>query len=353
MERSQVIVHPYDMSQPDWVRCVMPFLQLIGNKDYKFTPSITQIICNNKEALKQTKAVILQKPTAPGRAQIALYYYQLKKECGFKLVTDMDDLLWELPPIIAGHAKHIENHDQKMLTSLKQVLRVFDTVVCSTRYLAGRIKSDLGVNAVVMPNGISRSLFGQNQRTSAFSGVPKVMYAGSLGHFADGIKGDLDGPWIPWIRKHVADGSIDFYIFGEPDFLKDLEGKYTKIPYTNFLPYASTAANFKPDFFLAPLANNNFNKAKSDLKLKEAAALGAVFIGSDFANSPYSYAPKEQLVGIDASVDDLEVIFKNLCEPNHYMQAINWQYQALEEKHWAHEDPEYQKKFIATYLGLD
>jgi hypothetical protein len=26
------------------------------------------------------------------------------------------------------------------------------------------------------------------------------------------------------------------------------------------------------------------------------------------------------------------------------MQAINWQYQAMKEKHWAHEDLEYQKK---------
>ena len=351
MSRQQVIVHPYDMTQSDWVRCIMPFLQLVGKKDFPITPSITEIICNSKEALKQTQVVILQKPTAPGRAQIALFYSKLKKECGFKLVTDMDDLLWELSPIIASYAKHIDNYDQMMLTNLKQVLPLFDTVVCSTRYLASRVKSDLGINAVVMPNGVSKSLFGMIPKTTPFTGVPKVMYAGNLGHFEDGIAGDLEGPWIPWIRKHVADGSIDFYIFGEPEFLKDLEGKFTKIPYTNFLPYASTAASYKPDFFLAPLANNNFNKAKSDLKLKEAAALGAVFIGSDFANSPYSYAPKEQLVNTNATVEDLDAIFKNLCEPERYMQALNWQYQAMEEKHWAHEDSEYQKRFFATYLG--
>jgi hypothetical protein len=33
------------------------------------------------------------------------------------------------------------------------------------------------------------------------------------------------------------------------------------------------------------------------------------------------------------------------------MQALNWQYQAMEEKHWAHEDPEFQKKYVATYFG--
>jgi hypothetical protein len=43
-------------------------------------------------------------------------------------------------------------------------------------------------------------------------------------------------------------------------------------------------------------------------------------------------------------------MFQNLCEPEKFMQAINWQYQAMEEKHWAHEDPEYIKKFVATYL---
>lgn len=133
-------------------------------------------------------------------------------------------------------------------------------------------------------------------------------------------------------------------------FLKDLDGKYTKIPYTNFMQFAATAASYKPDFFLAPLAANNFNRAKSDLNLKEAAALGAVFIGSDFASSPYSYAPKEQLVGSSATVEELDAIFAQLCNPEKFMQALNWQYQAMDEKHWAHEDPEFQKKYVATYL---
>ena len=350
MSKNQVIVHPYDMAQADWVRCILPCLQFMGTNDFHIIPSITEIICTNKDALKQTRAVILQKPTAPGRAQIALFYAKLKKELGFKLVTDMDDLLWNLPPIIASYAKHIPNHDELMLSTLKQVLPLFDTVVCSTRYLASRIKSDIGVNAVVMPNGVSKSLFGMTKRTSVFTGKPKVMYAGSLGHFANGVLGDLEGAWIPWIRKHVADGSIDFYIFGEPDFLKDLEGKYTKIPYTNYLPFAQTVASYRPDFFLAPLAPIDFNRAKSDLKLKEAAALGSVFIGSDFAGSPYSSAPKEQLVSTTATVDELDAIFNDLCEPEKFMQAIRWQYQAMEEKHWAHEDPEYLKKFVATYL---
>lgn len=246
--KSQVIVYPYDMGQSDWVRCIAPLSQFMGPNDFQVVPSVTQIICSNKEALKQTRAVILQKPTAPGRAQIALYYAKLKKECGFKLVTDLDDLQWDLSPVIASYAKQIPNHDQMMLASLMQVLPLFDVVVCSTRYLASRIKSDLGVNAVVMPNGISKSLFGMSQRTSAFTGKPKVMYAGSLEHFTAEIPGDLESVWIPWIRKHIEDGSIDFQIFGEPDFLKDLDGKYTKIPYTNFMQFAATAASYKPDF---------------------------------------------------------------------------------------------------------
>lgn len=191
--KSQVIAHPYDMAQSDWVRCIAPLSQFMGPNDFQVVPSITQIICTNKDALKQTRAVVLQKPTAPERAQIALYYAKLKKECGFKLVTDLDDLQWDLSPVIASYAKNIPNHDQMMLASLKQVLPLFDVVVCSTRYLASRIKSDLGVNAVVMPNGVSKSLFGMSQRTSAFTGKPKVMYAGSLENFTAEIPGDLEG----------------------------------------------------------------------------------------------------------------------------------------------------------------
>lgn len=351
MSRPHVIIHPYDMAQSDWVRCILPSMQFMCPNPFGVNPSVTRFPCTSKDALKNVRAIILQKSNAPGNAQIAAMYYKVKKECGFKLVTDIDDLMWDLSPIIASYAKGIENHDQQMKNSLKQMLPVFDTVVCSTRYLASRIKADIGVNAVVMPNGVSKSLFGAHKTTAPFNGKPKVMYAGNLGHFIDGNLGDLDGPWAPWIRRHVEDGSIDFYIFGKPDFLNGLEGKYTSLPYTSVLQFPSMAASYRPDFYLAPLANNNFNKAKSDLKLKEAAALGAVFIGSDFSDSPYSYAPKTQLVNQSATDDVLEETFAKLCEPDNFMSAINWQYQAMEEKHWLYEDPEFQKKFVSTYFG--
>lgn len=351
MAKPHVIYHPYDMAQSDWVRCILPLTQFMCPNAFQVAPSITHMPCANKDTLKKTRSVIMQKSNAPGRAEIAVMYSKLKKECGFKLVTDIDDLMWDLSPIIASYAKNIPNHDQMMINSLKQMLPLFDTVVCSTRYLASRIKSDIGVNAVVMPNGVSKSLFGAHRTTTAFSGKPKVMYAGNLGHFIDGNLGDLEGPWATWIRRHVEDGSIDFFIFGQPEFLKGLEGKYTSLPYTSVAAFPATAASYRPDFYLAPLANNNFNKAKSDLKLKEAAALGAVFIGSDFAGSPYSYAPKEQLVQQSGTAEELDEIFGKLCDPVNFMQAIQWQYQAMEEKHWLYEDPEYQKKFIATYCS--
>jgi len=85
------------------------------------------------------------------------------------------------------------------------------------------------------------------------------------------------------------------------------------------------------------------------LKLKEAAALGAVFVGSGFAAGPYFYAPAEQRVGPAATEADLDSLFDNLCDPENYMKAIRWQYQMLTEKHWAYEDPEFQKRFVATY----
>ena len=53
MIRTQVIVHPYDMAQSDWVRCILPCTQFMGPNDFQVVPSITQIVCANKDALKQ------------------------------------------------------------------------------------------------------------------------------------------------------------------------------------------------------------------------------------------------------------------------------------------------------------
>lgn len=349
-ERPHVIIHLSDRAQSDWVRLVLPFMQLMGPNEYGIVPSFTQMPCSNSANLKKTCAVILQKPTMPGHAQVALMYSKLKKECGFKLITDMDDLMWDLSPVIRSYAPQIDNFEEHTKNTLKQVLSVFDLVTCSTRYLATRIKQDLGVkNVVVVPNGVSKSLFGQRKRTLPFEGRPRVMYAGNLGHTTENILGDFEGPWVPWIRKRIECGDVDFCTFGEPPFLKDLKGKFTSIPYTDAMQFPSVAVSCRPDFYLAPLANNNFNQAKSDLKLKEAAALGAVFIGNGFASGPYFYAPSEQRVATAATEADLDAMFHKLCVPENYMKAIEWQYQMMENKHWAYEDSEFQKNFVSVY----
>ena len=228
---------------------------------------------------------------------------------------------------------------------------IYLVMIWSDRYLANRVKEDLGVHAIVMPNGVSKSLFGSHKTTAAFTGKPKVMYAGALGHTTDKILGDFEGPWVPWIKNSIEDGSIDFLTFGTPDFLKGLEGKYTSIPYTSVMQFPGVAASYRPDFYLAPLASNNFNRAKSDLKLKEAAALGAVFIGSDFENSPYGYAPKEQLVTESDTPESLADKFNALCKPENFMSAIEWQYNMIEKEHWYIEDPVFQRNFAFTYFG--
>ena len=100
MNKPNVIIHPYSFNQSDWVRLFLPFMQFMRANEFQVIPSFSTLPCLNKDYLKQTRAVILQKSNAPGRAQLALAYSNLKKECGFKLITDIDDLMWDLSPVI-------------------------------------------------------------------------------------------------------------------------------------------------------------------------------------------------------------------------------------------------------------
>lgn len=348
--RPYVIIHPSDLAQSDWVRCILPFMQYMCPNEQMIFPSITQVACTNKEILKRTSIIVIQRPTSPVKMQMVEMYAQMKRECGFRLVTDIDDLQWELSPIIKDFAKAAGDVEKIIKDRLKTILPKFDRVVCSTPYLAKRLLMDLSVIAKVLPNAVSRSLFGFYHRESAFSGKPRVMYAGGSGHSTANDPGDFAGPWIPWIRKRVEEGSIDFYMFGQSDFMKGLEGKYTSIPYVNMVQFPAVAASYRPDFYLAPLCDINFNRAKSDLKLKEAAVLGAVFMGSDIPDGPYSYAPKEQLVAPLDSVETLDAKFEFLCNAENYMAAINWQNRNLAENHWLYEDLEYQKALMKVYF---
>ena len=82
-------------------------------------------------------------------------------------------------------------------------------------------------------------------------------------------------------------------------------------------------------FSSGPLVNNVFNKCKSALRHTESCAAGTVFLGTVFREdkwSPYEEINPKCKVYDDATVEDIDKIFFDLCNKDNYNEVLNWQY---------------------------
>jgi hypothetical protein len=100
------------------------------------------------------------------------------------------------------------------------------------------------------------------------------------------------------------------------------------------------------DIGIMPLVPNNFNRGKSDIKAIEHYVDGVPCIGSVFEGEwkgPYENNPLT--LPTNCTVEDIDKLFNELCEPEMYNRIKNEQYKKLyTEGRWI-ESAEYVNKW--------
>lgn len=199
---------------------------------------------------------------------------------GHHVVLDLDDLLWDFPP---GHPSPPPRaHRENLLRAVREV----SLVTVSTPYLAERLRervSDCAPIEVI-----------ENRAPSEFlAPVPvqrrlgerlRVLYTGSTTH----------GPDIALIAQAVkaTAGKVDWVFFRRPP--KGVAQRTVRCaPQVPFETFPARLRELAPHVVVAPLVDHPFNRAKSPLKLFEAAYAGAACIASDL--EPYAENPGPKL----------------------------------------------------------
>lgn len=132
---------------------------------------------------------------------------------------------------------------------------------------------------------------------------PRILYCGSGAHFDvdSRVKHQDDFAHVnDVIRRTVKDFQWVFF-GGFPGPLRDLvaSGKVEYHSWTSLMEYPYKIHSLKPQIMYAPLQNNNFNKAKSDLKFIEGCCMGIPTICQDietYSNAFYKFDTGDDLV---------------------------------------------------------
>ena len=313
-------------------------------------------VVRDEYLLKHAVAVVIGRPFGNGGNEFISYYGRIKKKYNLRIVIDYDDLLWDVcgynmfPPY-----NHVKIDPFYAGNGIESFIRYVDDVLVSTVYLGRCFVTRFGKDVPVkcVPNYLPHAWYGHRKhRITDKLTKPVVVYGGSTTHYTPKDPGDFGGPWVDWMIDAVTNDRIELHMFDNgvsSEFFAPIADKVIHHDHVNSLDWGATLREVEGDFYLAPLAENTFNKCKSNLKLLEACASGMCLIGSSFEDGPYEEAHKISKIDNNWSVDQLQSRVDELCEPSNYNDAMDFQ-DTLIGKYWL-ENTDNLTKVLSAWCG--
>ena len=207
-----------------------------------------------------------------------VFFFFWKEKYGFKIIQDIDDY-WVLP---FNHYMY-----SKIDAAKKQLfdqLILADVVLCSTPYLLNKcleFNDNCHLRENYIPIGYQQF---QPEYIPVQNRKPIIGICGSLSHYDDWMSIRNQLKRIQGLEKY-----FDFVVAGYADETKVSKEKWNKIVnlFSNpkvfrHLPVNQYINFYKHiDILLAPLEINEFNKAKSNLKILESSVKSTITISNN------------------------------------------------------------------------
>lgn len=267
----------YSNERPEWacpqIRLLQPFTRLTGEFELVWGVRDEGGQGVADETLASDADLVVMQRFFPVSAQIKLM--ELIRASGKPVVLDIDDLITDLPSDNPHHA-YAEGVKPALLEALAQA----DAVVCSSEVLKEHL-SAYAQDIVVLPNAVDTELFhapvptprpvvtlgllGSQTHATDFALLEPVLDA-LLAKYGERLRIVFMGMVPERWQGHAA---ISGHAF-EPDYAA----------------YASKLKALGIDIALVPLADNAFNRAKSNIKWLEYSACGIAGVYSDLP--PYN-----------------------------------------------------------------
>lgn len=320
----------YDKSGPKYHRCLLPSFLMDG----------VETIVNHTLVEEQLEGVdVLFFNRMVGNTTIKRMT-ELRDKYGFKIVIDFDDH-WRLDP---GHYLFDTYEHYRLSEIMELFIKIADAVTVTHERLLAEVLP-LNPNVHILPNAIPK--WGQFLTKKQDSEFTRLFWAGGVTHRKD----------IEILRNPVKrfTGNIQMVMGG---YVENPEFKAMASAYTNgcklnhelleALPVEDYYhAYSKCDISLIPLQPGRFNSFKSNLKILEAANIGAPVIVSEV--EPYLGFPQRIVNYVEQQIDwglHINTLLKN----TEWAKVQGLQLQAYCDIHYNFENINKERKQIFDYV---
>ena len=276
----------------------------------------------------KVQAVRIQRQATGHQLEFVKFLKEVSKQIGFRLIYEIDDVVFSED--IPDYNKYKPAFtDPQIRKNCQEIMNLCDEVTVTCKFMKEYYMEKTGhKNITVIPNFPPKfwlgHFFDEKQISANYDThkrKPRIFYAGSGAHFdVDNRVNQNDD--FAHVVKSIAD-TVDKYqwvfLGAYPLPLQHLvrSGKIEFHPWSNLYFYGEKIKNLRVNMMIAPLQNNNFNKAKSELKLIEANAFGLPIACQNLC----TYEDAE--FKFDTGEEMIEVIDDALSKKGRYMNICN------------------------------
>jgi glycosyltransferase involved in cell wall biosynthesis len=244
-----------------WYRCMMPgiYLRNLYGVDARAATSLTHAV---RDFARHADILVFQRQLD----EHVLDFLHEHKSMGKKIVVEIDDDFWHLPLKNPAY----RYYQAGGLTKLARFIRAADLVTVSTDPLKHVVET-IHDRVVVLPNAVDpdivEALEGARQcQPTVRAGIVRIGWAGTMFHQQDF---DCVVDALIQVAKHRHVKLVFFGWVPERIEREVLPEKLEKHPFVPTNTYYHALAGLRLDIGIAPLHDNRFNEAKSNLKFLE------------------------------------------------------------------------------------
>lgn len=275
------------------------------------------------------KSIRIQRQATEPQLNFVKWLKDLSKQFGFRIIYEIDDIIFseDIPEYNKYKPAFVDPNIRRIA---QETMALCDEITVTCRFMKDYYHEKTGnSNITVVPNYPPKFWMGHyyNENKLRFNfdkyctgkkTKPRILYPGSGAHFdVDNRVSQNDD--FAHVREVIAKTAKEFqwvFIGAYPpplhNFIK--EGIIEFHPWKRILEYPQMIYDLNVNALIAPLIENNFNKAKSDLKFIEGCCYGLPVICQDlctYGNAIYKFKTGPEMI------DQIKLALKSGTE---YMQ---------------------------------
>jgi hypothetical protein len=330
------------------------------NAHQKMTVHGSTVMCFDPNYFRNVTAVRIQRQATAHQLRFIQFLKDLSREHKFRIIYEIDDLVFSED--IPEYNKYKPAFtDPEIRRVAQSIMELCDEITVTNNFMKDYYMSKTGnKNITVIPNYPPKFWMGNyynekkiSENYDKYQKRPRVLYAGSGAHFDVENRVGQNDDFAHVCRVIEATKHKYQWVFlgAYPLPLTPLvrSGEVEFHPWERLYTYPEKIFKLNVNAMVAPLQDNTFNKAKSDLKLIEASCYGIPIACQDLVT--YENAPFKFKTG-DEMIDQLDDI---LGKKGKYMN-LSAKFRKIAETRWLELDEnidKYRELYTLPYAHPD